>query len=175
MKSTLLRRKPIDIYNFFLDININNKFLKERNYNYVTNTKWWLKFNSIKSINQFKTHIKQEIKKIELFKLVYSHGDLGSENVFLNKKGYVIIDWEKFSKDAPIITDFLGIILGNNSNKIISQKNKNKNKKSLMFFYKSYFSSKFSYSDFLIGLVFYLGTDFNLAHFLINNFTNDVD
>ena len=100
---------------------------------------------------------------------------MGSENVFLNKNGYVIIDWEKFSKDAPIITDFLGIILGNNSNKIISQKNKNKNKKSLMFFYKSYFSNKFSYSDFLIGLVFYLGTDFNLAHFLINNFTNDVD
>lgn len=174
-KSTLLRKKPIDIYKFFLNINRNNKFIKKRKYDYIINTSWWLKFNSIKTINQFKTHLKQVISKNNLFELVYSHGDLGSENVFLNKKGYVVIDWEKFSTDAPRITDLLGIVLGNNSKKIISQKNKIKNKKSLLQFYKSHITSDFTYSDFLIGLVFYLGTDFNLAHYLINNFVNDVD
>ena len=173
--SELVKIKPFSLFDYFLKINKTNNLINTVSLDSIFKTKLWKEFDLIKGIDLFKFYVTPEIYKNNSFKFCLCHGDLGSENLFYHKGKYIIIDWEKFSLEAPIITDYLGIVLGNNSKIIISEKNKIKSENTLISFYKLNIKSDFSYSDFLLGLVFYLSTDFNLAFFLINNFTNHVD
>ncbi|MCK4870200.1 MAG: hypothetical protein KAS93_03730 [Gammaproteobacteria bacterium] len=46
------------------------------------------------------------------FSLACAHGDFGSENIFLVRDDFYIIDWERFNEQAPIKTDEVGWWLG---------------------------------------------------------------
>lgn len=162
--------KPFVLYDYMLKLN-KNAGLKEMFYAAdIFKTDWWQNYNDIASINNFKKYAQLVVSENEQYELMWCHGDLGSENVFVSNNRFILIDWEKSHLHAPIITDYLGIVLGNHSKSILKSKNIGKSNKSLLEFYKIHIEGAFEYQDFILGLIFYLGTNFNLAQFLIKNF-----
>lgn len=163
--------KPKLLFDYILKINTELGLIFKSNFSDIIQTDWWQNFKINEEYNNFISYVYSILNKKEYYKLMFCHGDLGSENVFKYNNKFILIDWEKSSQDAPFITDYLGIILGNNCDVIISQKTIVKNPDTLISFYNSKISNSFSYEEFLLGLVFYIGTNFNLAIYLIKNFT----
>lgn len=172
-KAKLLKIKPILIYDYLCEINLKNDLIHLVNTLTLYKTDWWIVFKSLKGIDGFLNYCDSILKNKVEYKLCWCHGDLGSENVFFLEDRFILIDWEKSRFDAPIITDYLGIVLGNNSDSLIKNKLKHKNHKDLISFYDNEIGNRFEYEDFLLGLIFYLATNFNLSFYLINNFESE--
>lgn len=100
-----------------------------------------------------------------------AHGDLGSENIFSCKDKIWIIDWEKANAMAPIMTDYLGL----NMNKYLSLIDdiSSLNRETLRRLFEEVYNEDFTYSDFLLGIVFYGGTSFKPMVQIIKNFRSD--
>lgn len=170
-EAQLQQFKPFTLYDIMLKVNESSNLILTANLYVISQTNWWRNFIMLNDYNNFKDYVYSIISKKNNFNLMWCHGDLGSENVFLLNNKYIIIDWEKSSFDAPIITDYLGIALGNSHREIINLKEEAKNHHSLLAFYRKKIERNFSYEEFLLGLIFYIGTNYNLARYLIKNFT----
>lgn len=99
------------------------------------------------------------------------HGDLGSENIYCHHDIIWIIDWEKASDMAPVMTDYIGLNLKEymfQINGIISI-----NGTSLKQMFGAVYIDDFSYKNFLLALVFYGGTSFKPIVSIIENFRFD--
>lgn len=62
----------------------------------IKNSSWW--------DDSFQEYIPQEIQLNEI-ETGWAHGDLSAQNVAYNDNDLHVIDWEDFTKDAPIYTD----------------------------------------------------------------------
>ena len=164
----LVTKRPYKIYNHLYKVNEKKKLIKSVDLKFLSRTSWWKNYKKLNLIH-FNQFVNDHLKS-KKYKIMWCHGDLGSENIFIKKNIYYLIDWEKTSYDSPYIVDLLGIVLGNNSRIIISNKFNSKKPSDLINFYYLFFSKKYKFEDFLLGIIFYLGTDFNLAKFLISNF-----
>lgn len=97
------------------------------------------------------------LDKTELVDVSRIHGDFGSENIFKNKKDeYIVIDWERSEKVAPILTDEVGYWLGKH-HKIIKNDIKEASKR-----FRRYAENK-KEIDVLLALVFLCLAKFDLA------------
>ena len=171
LNSRLLIHKPSKIYNYFLSLNTKHNTIKSLKLSAIKKKPWWSGFEQ-KAPREFVEYILQNCNK-EFYQFMFCHGDLGSENVFLYEEKYFIIDWEKSNEFAPVITDLVGIKLGNNSNEIIRAKNITKNAHYLKEFYTKNIPEIYTFDDFLLAIAYYIGTNYNLANFLTFNFSNE--
>ena len=168
--SVLLKKKDFSIYYDLIKINTKLNLQELKTLDEIKKLTWWQNFFHSKENPLFKDYLLKKLSNYSDIKLIWCHGDLGSENVFKHNDKYILIDWEKSCFDAPIITDYMGIILGNFSDEILLEKEFYKTDCTLYEFYRKHFEYKFSFEEFLLGIVFYLGTNFNLAFYLISKF-----
>ncbi|WPY98253.1 hypothetical protein [Christiangramia sp. OXR-203] len=168
--SKILNQRPLSLYSDFLENNLDRGLLHQVSIKDFNEFDWWLSFHSTRHKN-FQDYFMQVVSDEDKFYVMFAHGDLGSDNLIDVDGELRIIDWEKSHTHAPKITDYLGIQLGNHHHSIIRDKNLKKSPGSLCKFYSQFIDSElFSFPEFLLGLSFYLGTNFNLAEFLITDF-----
>lgn len=106
------------------------------------------------NINDFINFI-SSFDKDFLVKTSRVHGDFGSENIFNNKR-FFIIDWEISSDEAPYLTDKIAFWLGKKHKSI------KKNNLSVYNEFMGYFKQEDNL-DLALGLLFLINAKFDLA------------
>ena len=97
------------------------------------------------------------------------HGDFGSENIFINKKGkFLVIDWERHTYEGPHYTDLVAFWLGSNHRKI-----KNGNQIINLKFNEHFKDVK--RIDLALALAFLVAMNFDLAILMSQNFGDSND
>jgi len=82
----------------------------------LSRQKWWSEYEKIarKAAPEFYKKTASTLKLTSSITTTTCHGDAGSENIFSADSGLLVIDWERYSSTAPLLTDPVGYWLGIN-------------------------------------------------------------
>lgn len=145
----------------------------------VQNTSWWLAFSINMAGSDFFSMVKQTLNCSmgSGVTLGQAHGDLGSENIFIQRINkvvaqYLLIDWERFAEDAPTLSDTLAFWLGKNHRQIFSL-----SEGDAFYFFRRDFIERNSYTvpDALLALAFMASVKFDVALVIANSFRFEDD
>jgi len=76
---------------------------------------WWAAFQTETSGNEY-AWLMEMLHSTEKNPVCFTHGDLGSENIFMTPTGeYFVIDWECAADDGPAFADTFAYWLGQNN------------------------------------------------------------
>lgn len=116
-------------------------------------------FSITDALNKYLNKINSET----LIKVSRSHGDMGSENIFINEDGkFLIIDWESGAEKSPFLLDKIAFWLGKHNSLI------KKNSKAAFIKFNYEFKS-FNDLDIAMALYFLNKSKFDLSIALSNH------
>ncbi len=124
---------------------------------------WWSAFEQNAPESYF-CLVNRIIEREIVLKTCFAHGDLGSENIFYDKKtkNFYVIDWECWAPDAPYYADQLAYWLGQNNTVI--RRDISDVKKLTGLFYEKFINAEGVPEDqALFALAFIVARNFNLA------------